>query len=58
MAIDSSDTSPERLLRSLRRIQRHTVHIAGRAHDGVTHPSAEQLELFSTVGIDAPRAPC
>lgn len=53
-----SDTSPERLLRSLRKIQRHTVHIAGRAHEGVTHPSAEQLELFNTVGVDVPKSPC
>ncbi len=53
-----SDTSPERLLRSLRKIQRHTVHIAGRAHEGVTHPNAEQLELFNTLGIDVPKRPC
>lgn len=51
------DTSPERLLRSLRKIQHHRVHIAGRAHEGVTHPSSEQLELFKTVGIDAPKTP-
>jgi transposase len=51
------DTSPERLLRSLRKIQHHRVHIAGRAHECVTHPSTEQLELFKTVGIEAPMAP-
>lgn len=49
--------SPERALRTLRQIQRHTVRIGGRDFEGVTKPSPEQLELFKDVGIEAPKKP-
>lgn len=52
-----STLSPERALRTLRQIQRHTVRIGGRDFEGVTKPSPEQLELFKDVGIEVPKRP-
>ncbi len=49
--------SPERMLRTLRQIQRHTVHVGGRAYEGLTRPSPQQLELFKEAGIEAPKEP-
>jgi hypothetical protein len=47
--------SPERLLRSLRQIQRHTVHVGHHTYQGLTRPSAEQLELLKAVGVEVPK---
>jgi transposase len=51
-----SATSPEYLLRTLRKIQRHTVHIGGRAYQGITRPTPQQRELFEGVGIEPPKS--
>lgn len=48
--------SPEKLFRSLRQIQRHTVHVGHRTYQGLTRPSAEQLELFEAVGVEVPKS--
>lgn len=47
--------SPERVLRTLRKIQRHTVRIAGKPYQGLTRPTPEQRELFEEVGITPPK---
>jgi len=50
-----STCSPERMLGVLRQIQRHTVHIGGKAYQGITRPTPEQRELFEEVGITPPK---
>ena len=52
-----STCSPDRLLRSLHQIQRHSVKIAGRTYQGITRPTPEQRELFEEVGIAPPKDP-
>ena len=53
-----STHSPEKLLRSLRQIQRHTVHVGPHAYEGLTRPSQEQLDLFEAAGVEVPKEPC
>jgi len=50
--------SPEKLLRSLRQIHRHTVHVDPHAYEGLTRPSQEQLDLFEAAGVEGPKEPC
>lgn len=52
-----SACSPEKLLRSLRQIQRHTVRVGSRAYEGLTRPNQEQLDLFEAAGVEVPKAP-
>lgn len=53
-----SPHSPERLLRGLRQIQRHTVHVGSQSYEGLTRPSQEQLDLFEVAGVEVPKEPC
>jgi transposase len=52
-----SPVSPSRLLKSLSRIQKHTVHVGANAYHGITRPEAEQLDLFRTLNIELPKQP-
>jgi len=51
------DHSPDKALRALHRIQRHKVHLAGQTYEGLTKPTAEQLDLFDQLGITIPHQP-
>lgn len=51
-----STVSPEHMLRTLRKIQRHTVHIGGKPYQGITRPTPQQRELFEGVGIQPPKS--
>ncbi|WP_421622142.1 IS1634 family transposase [Alkalilimnicola ehrlichii] len=53
-----SPYSPEKMLKSLRQIQRHTVHVGSRSYEGLTRPSQEQLDLFEAAGVEVPKDPC
>jgi len=52
-----SPVSPSRLLKSLGRIQKHTVHVGANAYHGITRPEPEQLDLFRTLNIELPKQP-
>ena len=52
-----SPVSPSRLLKSLSRIQKHTVHVGANAYHGITRPEPEQLDLFRTLNIELPKQP-
>lgn len=52
-----SPVSPSRLLRSLSRIQKHTVHVGANVYHGITRPEPEQLDLFRTLNIGLPKQP-
>ncbi len=52
-----SDHSPDKALRTLRRIQRHKVHLGDQTYEGLTKPTAEQLDLFGQLGISVPQQP-
>lgn len=52
-----SPVSPSRLLKSLSRIQKHTVHVGAKAYHGITRPEPEQLDLFRTLNIELPKQP-
>lgn len=52
-----SPVSPSRLLKSLSRIQKHTVHVGANAYHGITRPEPEQLDLFKTLNIELPKQP-
>jgi len=47
--------SPDRALRTLRQIQRHTVKIAGQAFPGINRPTPEQKDLFDQLEVPAPK---
>lgn len=52
-----SECSPTKALKTLRRIQRHKVQIAGQNYEGVTKPNTEQLALFDPIGVAIPQRP-
>ena len=58
LKVAGSTHSPEKLLRSLRQIQRHTVHMGHHAYEGLTRPGQEQLDLFEAAGVEVPKDPC
>lgn len=49
--------SPSKLLKSLSRIQKHTVHVGATAYHGITRPDPEQLDLFKALKIELPKQP-
>lgn len=52
-----SPASPSTLLKSLSRIQKHTVHVGANAYHGITRPDPEQLDLFNALKIELPKQP-
>nr|WP_142080155.1 IS1634 family transposase [Roseinatronobacter monicus] len=52
-----SPASPSKLLKSLSRIQKHTVHVGANAYHGITRPDPEQLDLFKALKIELPKQP-
>ena len=52
-----SPASPSKLLKSLSRIQKHTVHVGANAYHGITRPDPEQLDLFNALKIELPKQP-
>lgn len=52
-----SPVSPSKLLKSLSRIQNHTVHVGAQAYNGITRPDPEQLDLFKILKIERPKQP-